>query len=84
MDCSRILCHFTSLNDSNDEEDAITTAGATTRDGTSVKQSKVKMTLDTELLVWLPLPSIASRAVQKKIGSVFEEIVAEFLFFGHD
>ena len=66
-----------------------TTTATTTRDGTtatdgnSVRQSKVKMTLDTEILVWLPLPSMASRAVQKKIGSVFEEIVAEFLF-GHD
>ena len=80
MDCSRILCHFTSLSDDDDDDDATITTTATTRDGTSVRQSKVKMTLDTELLVWLPLPSIASRAVQKKIGSVFEEIVAEFLF----
>ena len=58
-----------------------TTAAAAATDGNSVKQlSKVKMTLDTEILVWLPLPSMASRAVQKKIGSVFEEIVVEFLF----
>ena len=49
-------------------------------DDDATTQSKVKMTLNTELLVWLPLPSMASRAVQKKIGSVFEEIVAEFLF----
>ena len=69
MDCSRILCHFTSLNDGDDDEE---------EDATT--QSKVKMTLNTELLVWLPLPSMASRAVQKKIGSVFEEIVVEFLF----
>ena len=76
VDCSRILCHFTSLNDND-----ATTSTAASRGGTSVRQlSKVKMTLDTELLVWLPLPSMASRAVQKKIGSVFEEIVVEFLF----
>jgi hypothetical protein len=41
-------------------------------------QKKVKMTLECKLLVWLPLPSIASKAVRKKISSVFEEIVAEF------
>ena len=87
VDCSRILCHFTSLNDGDDDEEddatttTATTATTTTRDDTSMtRQSKVKMTLDTELLVWLPLPSMASRAVQKKIGSVFEEIVVEFLF----
>jgi len=53
----------------NDDDDAASTASL---------QQKVKMTLDCELLVWLPLPSVASKAVQKKISSVFEEIVAEF------
>jgi len=78
VDCSKVLCHFTSLSTNyqqvrtdmiNDDGDAASTASL---------QQKVKMTLDCELLVWLPLPSVASKAVQKKISSVFEEIVAEF------
>eukprot|EP00984_Skeletonema_dohrnii_P013532 scaffold5597_cov154-Skeletonema_dohrnii-CCMP3373.AAC.1 len=77
VDCSKVLCHFSSLStnyqqvrtDMNNDDD-----GAST---TSLQQ-KVKMTLDCELLVWLPLPSVASKAVRKKISSVFEEIVAEF------
>mmetsp|Transcript_23324 Transcript_23324/g.34822 ORF Transcript_23324/g.34822 Transcript_23324/m.34822 type:complete len:302 (+) Transcript_23324:163-1068(+) len=77
VDCSKVLCHFTSLStnyqqvrtDMNNDDDAAST--------TSMQQ-KVKMTLDCELLVWLPLPSVASKAVRKKISSVFEEIVAEF------
>mmetsp|Transcript_28166 Transcript_28166/g.56658 ORF Transcript_28166/g.56658 Transcript_28166/m.56658 type:complete len:305 (-) Transcript_28166:1705-2619(-) len=78
VDCSKVLCHFTSLSTNyqqvrtdmiNDDGDAASPASL---------QQKVKMTLDCELLVWLPLPSVASKAVQKKISSVFEEIVAEF------
>lgn len=78
VDCSKVLCHFTSLSTNyqqvrtdmiNDDGDAASTASL---------QQKVKMTLDCELLVWLPLPSVASKAVRKKISSVFEEIVAEF------
>lgn len=78
VDCSKVLCHFSSLSTNyqqvrtdmiNDDGDAASTASL---------QQKVKMTLDCELLVWLPLPSVASKAVQKKISSVFEEIVAEF------
>lgn len=87
VDCSRILCHFTLL-DGVDYDEVGRGAGAAgdtnndgdTNDAFSLLQSKVKMTLDCEILVWLPLPSMASRAVRKKIISVFEEVVVEFLW----
>ena len=80
VDCSRVLCHFSSLDMTYDEVKRGETfdVGSTADDDVSLLQSKVKMTLDCELLVWLPLPSVASKAVQKKISSVFEEIVTEF------
>ncbi|KAL7492299.1 hypothetical protein ACHAWT_004358 [Skeletonema menzelii] len=80
VDCSRVLCHFSSLDMTYDEvkRGEAFDVGSTADDDVSLLQSKVKMTLDCELLVWLPLPSVASKAVQKKISSVFEEIVTEF------
>ncbi len=73
MDCSKVICHFSSLLAANSEEFVDGAAGSSL-----LLQQKVKMTLDCELLVWLPLPSVASRAVRTKIGSTFEKIVAEF------
>ena len=42
------------------------------------KRLGVKMTLDCELLVWLPLPKAASKAVGKKISSVFESVAIDY------
>lgn len=42
------------------------------------EEVKVKMALDSELLVWLPLPKAASNAVGKKISSVFEAVALDF------
>mmetsp|Transcript_8586 Transcript_8586/g.12745 ORF Transcript_8586/g.12745 Transcript_8586/m.12745 type:complete len:304 (-) Transcript_8586:135-1046(-) len=77
VDCSKVLCHFTSLS-TNYQQVNTRMNNDDGADSTTSLQQKVKMTLDCELLVWLPLPSVASKAVRKKISSVFEEIVAEF------
>mmetsp|Transcript_1604 Transcript_1604/g.2224 ORF Transcript_1604/g.2224 Transcript_1604/m.2224 type:complete len:308 (-) Transcript_1604:40-963(-) len=77
VDCSKVICHFSSLLATNSAEyDA--SAGYSSSSSSLLLQEKVKMTLDCELLVWLPLPSVASKAVRTKIGTIFEEIVAEF------
>ena len=72
VDCSKVLCHFSSLLKGHGEDSV-----GPSNDAFSLQQ-KVRMTLDCQLLVWLPLPSIASKAVRKKISSVFEEIVIDF------
>jgi hypothetical protein len=66
--CSRIVCVFHSipiqkLEDGNVQD----------------RELGVKMALDCELLVWLPLPGAASRAVKRQIGSVFESAARAFL-----
>lgn len=45
-----------------------------------VLDSKVKMSLENEVLVWLPLPKIAIRAVGKKILTVFEQAALDFFY----
>ena len=67
IDCSKVICHFTSSSSS-----------LLRQQRQQQQQQIVKMTVDTKLLVRLPLPSVASNAVRKKIGSVFKEIVTEF------
>lgn len=77
IDCSKVICHFSSV--SNYQEGIKTNMNIDDASSSSISlQKKVKMKLECKLLVWLPLPSIASKAVRKKISSVFEEIVAEF------
>mmetsp|Transcript_15774 Transcript_15774/g.24510 ORF Transcript_15774/g.24510 Transcript_15774/m.24510 type:complete len:297 (+) Transcript_15774:121-1011(+) len=73
VDCSKVICHFSSLLATNSVE-----YDAAAGSSLLLLQQQVKMTLDCELLVWLPLPSVASKAIRTKIGSIFEEIVAEF------
>lgn len=62
VDCSKIVCRFVSV-----ENNVV-----------KGKRLGVKMTLDCELLVWLPLPKAASKAVGKKISSVFESVAIDY------
>ena len=83
IDCSRVICHFSSSldtvgsgttrnNDScNDEDDDDNQVGL-------MERSRVKMTLDCKLLIWLPLPPAARRAVARKIIAVFESVAVAF------
>jgi hypothetical protein len=78
IDCSKVICHFSSVSSNHEEGIHTNVNDHDAASSSSSMLQKVKMTLDCKLLVWLPLPSVASKAVQKKISSVFEEIVAEF------
>jgi hypothetical protein len=71
VSCCKIICEFSSTRPSGQESEE-------EEEGSSVDLG-VKMTLDCELLVWLPLPGSASRAVRRKIGSVFESVALDFL-----
>ena len=73
VDCSRVTCNFASV--------PIGPVGDTSgvqREGNIVNDARVKMTLDCEVLVWLPLPKAASNAVGKKISSVFKTVALDF------
>lgn len=67
ISCSKIICEFTSHSNDRDAE---------------VRQNSddlgVKMKLDCELLVWLPLPNAAKNGVKNKISSVFESVALDF------
>mmetsp|Transcript_34530 Transcript_34530/g.72709 ORF Transcript_34530/g.72709 Transcript_34530/m.72709 type:complete len:285 (+) Transcript_34530:132-986(+) len=73
IDCSNIICVFSSVP-----------SGAVQRGSGGVDghnnntEMKVKMTLDCEVLVWLPLPKAATNQVRKKISSVFETVALDF------
>ena len=78
IDCSRVICHFSS---------SLEKVGSTTRNDDScnddnqvglMERRRVKMTLDCKLLIWLPLPPAARRAVARKIISVFESVAVAF------
>lgn len=71
VDCSKLVCKFSSVGSKfeNGEQQEISSKD---------EESKVRMALDSELLVWLPLPKAASRAVGKKISSVFESVALGF------
>jgi hypothetical protein len=43
-----------------------------------MERKRVKMTLDCKLLIWLPLPPAARRAVARKIIDVFESVAVAF------
>ncbi|KAL7452092.1 hypothetical protein ACHAWC_006513 [Mediolabrus comicus] len=77
IDCSRVICHFSSFLEK--------VGGITRSDGSCNEdddivsmERKVKMTLDCKLLIWLPLPPAARRAVVKKIIAVFESVAVTF------
>lgn len=63
VDCSKVICNFSSVSISKQN---------------SKDNTKVRMILDGEVLVWLPLPKSASRAVGKKIINVFEQAALTF------
>ena len=65
IDCSKVICIFSSV--------PITKQNSKSKDNT-----RVRMILDGEVLVWLPLPKTASKAVGKKIINVFEQAALTF------
>ena len=75
IDCSKIICQFKSIEhhegDKQQKKEPNNEIAKDSRRG-------VKMTLDCEILVWLPLPKAASKAVKKKISSVFETVALDF------
>ena len=62
------LVAITRNDDSFNEDDDIV----------SMERKRVKMTLDCKLLIWLPLPPAARRAVARKIIAVFESVAVAF------
>jgi len=68
VDCSNIICVFSSVPFDSIGNDAVE----------NVDEVRVKMTLECEVLVWLPLPKAASKQVGKKISSVFETAALDF------
>jgi len=77
VDCSKIICNFFSMENEEKKNGVQAQQHQRKKDGNNL-DSKVKMTLDCELLVWLPLPQAASNAVGKKIRSVFEGVAVDF------
>lgn len=77
VDCSKVICKFSSKQHvvpvgGNDEQQH------DNNNNTGQGVLKVKMSLDSEILVWLPLPKVASKAVGKKIISAFETAALDF------
>ncbi len=68
VDCARVLCKFSSdVKDSTPE---------LRKNDHGPK--RIKMCLENEVLIWLPLPKAAIKAVGKKILSVFEQAALDF------
>ena len=74
-----MICHFSSSLE--------TVGSGTTRNNDSCNEDddvvsmerKVKMALDCKLLIWLPLPPAARRAVARKITiAAFESVAVAF------
>jgi len=70
IDCSKLVCKFSSV--------PLDSVGNGEEQESGDQEAKVRMSLDSEILVWLPLPKVASRAVGKKISSVFESVALDF------
>jgi hypothetical protein len=70
VDCSRVVCKL---------ENNIQSSGGRHQNKV-LRHQQVKMSLESEVLVWLPLPKAAVRAVRKKIVSVFEEAALDFFY----
>ncbi|KAL3805728.1 hypothetical protein ACHAW5_010931 [Stephanodiscus triporus] len=71
IDCSRVICNFTSVP-------FVSVENNVRRHRNKDQRASVKMSLDGELLVWLPLPKAASKAVGKKIISTFKTAALDF------
>ncbi len=79
VDCSKIICRFLSIPSIRGGGDESSNSGGKfSQMGGEDKNTKVSMTLDCELLVWLPLPRAATKAVKKKISAVFENVAINF------
>jgi len=74
VDCSKVVCNFSSVPIGNAENEN----SGEPQEYIKGEQVKVRMVLESELLVWLPLPKLASNAVSKKISSVFESVALNF------
>ena len=70
IDCSRVICKLTSVPFVSVENNS----WRRNRD----QRVSVQMSLDGEILVWLPLPKAASKAVGKKIISTFKTAALDF------
>ena len=69
VDCSRVICKFSSdVRDSSSPE----------LQKNDDRPKMIKMYLENEVLIWLPLPKAAIKAVGKKILSVFEQAALDF------
>lgn len=68
IDCSRIICTFSSAS----------LASVGSEKMAPEKKADVKMELECELLVWLPMPNAVSKQVASKIRSVFETVALDF------
>jgi hypothetical protein len=71
IDCSRVICKFTSVP-------FVSVENNVRRHRNKDQRASVKMSLDGEVLVWLPLPKAASKAVGKKIISTFKTAALDF------
>jgi len=71
IDCSRVICKLTSVPFVSVEDDSW-------RRRNKDQRISVQMSLDGEVLVWLPLPKAASKAVGKKIISTFKAAALDF------
>lgn len=78
VDCSRIVCRFLSVSLLHDKDQDDRSSLQSQKRNNVQDDEQVEMSLDSELLVWLPLPGPASRAVQKKISSVFKTVATDF------
>jgi len=79
VDCSKIICRFSSIPSISGGGDETSLSGKELSPrGGEGEGMKVSMNLDCELLVWLPLPKAATKAVTKKISSVFENVAINF------
>eukprot|EP00956_Cyclotella_meneghiniana_P020573 scaffold36478_cov69-Cyclotella_meneghiniana.AAC.14 len=65
ISCSKVICEFSSHLGEGDNSH-------------QEREWGIKILLDCELLVWLPLPRAAERKVREKIRSIFESVVIDF------
>jgi len=71
IDCSRVICKFTSVHFDSVENNVW-------QHRKKDQHVSIKMSLDGEVMVWLPLPKAASKAVGKKIISAFETAALDY------
>ncbi len=71
IDCSRVICKLTSVP-------FVSVQNNSWRHRSKDQRVSVQMSLDGEVLVWLPLPKAASKTVGKKIISTFKTAALDF------